>query len=241
VLKRGSPYPGGPPRGPLELKYEPRFNSRPHLNLPPELRRVDILTVCEPSPTVVTQPSFPAGGILTTVSTNGHGNTSYPGVGGNPTPRSKWFSSRTLNLPPHRPPINCQRAPSQFQTLLPTSEAGTSPTRRSAARAGHRVWRLSGASGLMLAWLSALRCPEMMKIPGQRIPTRADCSRAHPSSDCSIDTKVGSRIHRRDNTQASPLTRSGKGILPESLGEDAKGDYALVYSGSAHAHVGIKR
>jgi hypothetical protein len=60
---------------------------------------------------------------------------------------SKWLTSGRLKSPPQRPPSPFQIWPRKGQKSG-VVDAGRSPTRRSTAKAGHRVWRESGALGL---------------------------------------------------------------------------------------------
>jgi len=63
--------------------------------------------------------------------------------------RSKWLTSGGENVPPQRPPSVDHARPRSAQSWNGVVEAGMSPTRKSAAREGHRVWSELGADGLI--------------------------------------------------------------------------------------------
>ena len=118
--------------------------------------------------------------------------------------------------------------PRNSQKSRGVREAGISPTRRSAARDGHRVWRELGASGLTSSCRRGDRYPLMTKIPGQRNPWAENSRAACASSSTSISASTGLRTHRLDRLQASVPTRLDDPILAERDGEDSERQLTVV-------------
>ena len=138
-----------------------------------------------------------------------------------------------MNRPPHRPPSELHILPSSSQNSRGVREAGISPTRKSAARDGHRVWREFGASGLTSSCSLGDRYPEMTKSPGQRNPWVENRRAASSSIATRKPARVVSRVHRLDRLQASEPTRLDLGILAESRWKDPQNDLALEGSSGA--------
>ncbi len=107
------------------------------------------------------------------------------------------------------------------------TEAGTSPTRKSAAMEGHRRCMLFGRDGLTSACCLRVRNPEMMNRPGQRSPWEENSRRALASRATRACAKPASRVHRADRPQASSPTGLDLDILAERYGKHAEQGGAL--------------
>jgi len=141
--------------------------------------------------------------------------------------RSKWFGSGGVNVPPQRPPSVDQMRPSWAQRANGVTEAGWSPTRKSAAREGQRVWSEFGAAGLISACRNRDRQPEIMKRPGQRSPSAENLRAASASSLTSISARVELRIHLLERRQPSVPTRLDNPVLPERDRENPQRELAI--------------
>ncbi len=138
-----------------------------------------------------------------------------------------------MKRPPQRPPRLLQIPPNSSQNGRGVREAGISPTRRSAAKDGHRVWSEFGASGLTLACTLEDRYPEMTKSPGQRNPWAENCRAASSSIATRKPARVGLRIQRLDRLQASVPTRLDEDILAEGDREYPECHETIEGSGEA--------
>jgi len=102
---------------------------------------------------------------------------------------------------------------------------GTFPTRRSTARAGHLVWRLFGASGLISSWRARVLNPEMIVSPGQRTPREVKLSLAHSSSLTKSRARsalIAHRLCRPHTSRPTGLCSPLDDIRPHADGEQAQ-------------------
>ena len=155
--------------------------------------------------------------------------------------RSKWLTSGIENVPPQRPPSDDQILPSRAQVSKEVVLADWSPTRKSAAREGQRVWREFGAVGLISACKIRDRNPLMMESPGQRNPAAENRLSASASSRTSISARAGLRIHRLDKRQESDPTRLDNRVLAQRHRKQSHDQLAIERGGGARRHDERKR